>query len=292
MDVSNILKEKVVLANYCTYKIGGPADYYAEPSTVNEIKALLSFAEEKKLQLLVLGRGSNVLISDKGYRGLVINLSNTFNKISFDGNRVCSDAGADLEALLKLSSEQGLGGAEALNDIPGTVGGAVFMNAGAFDSAISDFLVSVTSISRNGTFVTRKKEEISFGYRFSDYKNNGEIILSANLEFVKGDKKEINSKLTAIKQKRDEKQPPDRDRSCGSVFKRPPGNYAGTLIEKCGLKGFQIGGAKISEKHANFIINTGNATAADVKNVIEAVQNRVFESNSIRLETEVIFVGE
>jgi UDP-N-acetylmuramate dehydrogenase len=292
MPESVKINRNVSLAPYCTYRIGGVSDYYAEPACVEDIRQAINFAENAGVSFFVIGKGSNVLISDKGYRGLVINLSHKFCDISFDNEFIIAQSGAELEKVLKVASEKGLGGLESLNDIPGTIGGAVYMNAGAFDCAISDRLVLVSSITSSGDIITRKKDEITFGYRYSDYCKNKEIILSARLHFLRDDVSLIQSRLHTIKQKRDEKQPPDRERSCGSVFKRPPGKYAGTLIEECDLKGFQIGGAKVSEKHANFIINTGNATATDVRNVIEAVQKQVLERSGVTLETEVLFVGD
>ncbi len=202
------------------------------------------------------------------------------------------EAGASLEKMLLDAAEKGLSGLDELFDIPGTVGGAVYMNAGAFNSSISDSLVSVTSLSLNGKIITRTRKELSFGYRDSDFRKNGEIILSAQIQFVSDRKEAIINRLSTIKKLRDDKQPSDRNKSCGSVFKRPAGHYAGTLIEKCGLKGMRIGGAVVSEKHANFIINTGNATANDIKAVIDTIRLKVKEMTGLTLETEVIFLGE
>jgi UDP-N-acetylmuramate dehydrogenase len=285
------IKNNVALFPYCTYGIGGCADFYVEPDSMDSLRNAILFANDRAVPYFVIGKGSNLLVSDNGYRGMIINMSKKLCRLAFDGTIASVDAGVELEKLLYSAAERGLGGLESLNDIPGTVGGAVFMNAGAFDKSISDAIVSVKSIDGNGTVSVRKRDAIVFAYRNSDYRTNKEIILSAEIRFCTGFQDEILEKLSIVRKRRDEKQPPDRAKSCGSVFKRPPGGYAGTLVEECGFKGFRIGGAKVSEKHANFIINIGGATAADVKSLIETIQQKVRETKGILLEPEVIFLG-
>jgi len=280
----------VSLKDYCTYKTGGPAKYFFEPKTVDDLRHAVLWAKKTGTPFFLLGNGSNVLISDKGYNGLVIRTA-ALNAISFQETTVTAGCGVPFAGLVEQCCRKGLKGVENLSMIPGSVGGAVFMNAGAFEQEIGDVVENVVSMDREGVLHTREKEELGFAYRSSVFKANGEIILSASLRLSKGDPDELVRRAGEIEAKRKEKQPWDAA-CCGSVFKRPAGGYAGPLIEKCGLKGRRIRGAKVSEKHANFIINEGSATSTDIKKLIQFVQKEVFEKTGVNLETEVLFVGD
>ncbi|MCL2218892.1 MAG: UDP-N-acetylmuramate dehydrogenase [Chitinispirillia bacterium] len=285
--------ENVQLADKTTYRIGGPAKHYVEPHNEDDIIHAYSFAQERGLPVFILGNGSNLLISDSGIDGLVINLSAHFSSMKWDGTMAAVSGGFPLDALAEAAAERGCTGIEGLSGIPGTVGGAVVMNAGAFDTEIADTLDSVLILRvPEMTEDTLLADDLKFGYRTSALKDCGHVVLCAVFNFkAGGDAVKVMLSRQDILKKRREKQPLDYP-SCGSVFKRPPGNYAGTLIQSAGLKGFRMGGAMVSEKHANFIINTGNAKAEDVRWVMRHVQKTVFEKSEIHLEPEVIFAGE
>jgi len=286
------IQKNISLADKTSYKIGGPARIYAEPRTEEEIIELYGYAADHGLPVFILGMGSNLLISDAGIDGLVINLSAHFSGIAWDGRTARVQSGYLLDDLAAAAASRGFAGIAELSGIPGTVGGAVVMNAGAFDVDVAKTLrsVHVIRVGTNLTFEDIPASELALGYRTSIFKGGTDVILSAVFEFEAADAEQIMSIRSRILTKRQEKQPIDYP-NCGSVFKRPPGNYAGTLIESCGLKGFTIGGAMVSEKHANFIINTGGATAEDVRGVIRHVQKTVYEKSGLLLEPEVIFVG-
>jgi len=286
-------EENAGLRNRTTYRIGGAARWYAEPSTENEITDALRFATDKGLPLFALGKGSNVLFSDKGWPGLVINLSPFFTRIEWNETEAVCRSGALLNTLACDSVRKGLSGMEELSGIPGTIGGAVIMNAGAFKSSTSDTLTEVTYYDlEQNVCATVPARGLALGYRSSALQHLRTIILSARFTF-KNDKRP--ERLAEVREdvliRRKEKQPLDYP-NCGSVFKRPPGGFAGQLIEQCGLKGFRRGDAEVSAKHANFIINHGKATAEDVRKVIYSVQEAVYGRFGVLLETEVLFIGE
>lgn len=283
--------EKVPLRDYCTYRTGGPALLFYEPKTIDDIRETFLFSRQSGTPFLVLGKGSNVLIGDKGFDGLVLYTGNTLQRILFLGNKVSVECGVSLSALVRTCCSRGLAGIENLALIPGTIGGAVVMNAGAFDREIGTCVETVVSLTPEGDFRTRSRETCGFAYRESIFKKNNEIIISVTLRLDSGDPDDLIHKAREIEQKRKDKQPWDAA-CCGSVFKRPPGNYAGSLIEKCGLKGFRLGKARVSEKHANFIINESNATAKNIRNLILYVQKTVLEKTGVFLEIEVIFLGD
>jgi UDP-N-acetylmuramate dehydrogenase len=287
-----MIYENVPLADNTTYKIGGSARFYTEPYTEKDIIEAYGTAQECGVPVFVLGRGSNVLISDRGIDALVINLSARFSDIGWNGLTANALAGYALDDLVAAAAQRGCAGIEELAGIPGTVGGGVVMNAGAFDSEVANTLCSVRLLCvPDLTVSTVQACDLSFGYRTSALKGSEDVVLSAQFVFqaISADR------LTAVRERtlntRREKQPLDYP-SCGSVFKRPPGNYAGTLIQACGLKGYRVGDAAVSDKHANFIVNTDNAKAEDVRAVIRHVQKTVYEDKGVLLEPEVIFVGE
>jgi UDP-N-acetylmuramate dehydrogenase len=285
------LREGAPLKDYCTYKIGGPARFFFEPPDFDGLSTAVQWANDSRTRFFIMGEGSNVLVSDQGYDGLVIYTGNTLQRIKAAGSTVKAACGAPLKALIARCADLGLSGLENLYGIPGTVGGAVYMNAGAFDSAVSDCLASVLSMEKNGTRVLRKKDGIAFGYRDSIYRKNGEVILEAAFDLRPADPGKIRAAMQAIETRRNARQP-SYAACCGSVFKRPKGNYAGALIEQAGLKGMRQGGARVSEKHANFIENDKNALAQDVRALIEKVRKIVFEKSGVMLEPEVVFLGE
>ncbi|MDR3013080.1 MAG: UDP-N-acetylmuramate dehydrogenase [Chitinispirillales bacterium] len=284
--------ENITLADKTSYKIGGRARFYIEPESEDEIIEAHRFAAERGVSVFILGNGSNLLISDNGINAVVINLAARFSKIEWDGLTAVASGGFLLDDLAADAAKRGATGIVELSGIPGTIGGAVIMNAGAFDADIAKTLQSARIFRASSqTFETVAAADLALSYRSSSLKGGMDVVISATFEFetmVASSPSLTREKILAA---RNEKQPLDYP-SCGSVFKRPPGNYAGTLIQSCNLKGFKIGGAMVSDKHANFIINTGNATAEDVRSVIRHVQKTVYENSEILLEPEVIFVGE
>ena len=289
------IREHVPLAPLTTYRIGGPADRFAQPTSRIELVEALLYASDHALPHFVLGKGSNLLVSDSGYHGLIIDTS-LLDTIEWSGNTVRCDAGALLHTLVRESVGRGFAGCQECAGIPGTIGGGLIMNAGAFSQTISDCCISAHVVNADGADeMELSASDISFGYRTSSLRDESRIVLDATFSFSRApDSAALAASFEDILKRRREKQPLDLP-NCGSVFKRPPGNFAGTLIEQCGLKGFTAGGARISEKHANFIINTGNAntaTAEDVRTCIATAQQRVYEATGILLEPEVIPLGQ
>jgi UDP-N-acetylmuramate dehydrogenase len=283
----------IPLCDKNTFRIGGNAAFYSEPQSRQEIFDILSFASEKELPVFILGKGSNVLISDDGWPGIVLNIASKNCNFCWDGDLFQSDGGVLLNTLVYQSISRGFSGAEELAGIPGTVGGAVVMNAGAYDTCIADTLLSVEyyDYSRN-ELVCKDTADLELRYRSSLLFGAPVVVLSAKFKFCKEQTiSELENKRSEILTKRKSKQPLELP-NCGSVFKRPVGNYAGTLIEQCGLKGLRIGDVEVSTKHANFIVNRGNGTATDVHRLIYTIQAAVYEQSGIVLEPEVIFIGE
>lgn len=264
------IKHNEILKNHCTFKIGGPADNFVVVESEEELIEAMSMP-----RALLLGNGSNVLFSDKGYRGTIVKLGEAFSKIEVQGNVIIAGAGALLAKVSNIAMENGLSGLEFACGIPGSVGGAMLMNAGAYDHSISELL----------------DDKEGFGYRKSPFMTNGEIVRFAKFNLVPCDKEVIKARMKEYTAKRMSKQPLSYP-SAGSFFKRPEGHFAGKLIEDAGLKGFEIGGAKVSDLHAGFIINTGNATSEDVINLMKHVQNVVKEKFGVSLKPEVIIVEE
>ncbi|ADR18043.1 UDP-N-acetylmuramate dehydrogenase [Calditerrivibrio nitroreducens] len=282
LDLNSIIKSNEPLSKHCSYKTGGPARFFAEPKNNLELMLIWNFLQEKKLRYLVIGNGTNVLFDDAGFDGLILSLKKLNRFMIIDKNILTAGSGILLDDMVLFSIINNLSGIEHLSGIPGTVGGAIYMNAGAFDTEIKDVLYSV-EIFKDGEFTTLKASELSFSYRKSSIKDEIVVSGSFKLNFAKNDPHKIRDDIL---NKRGEKQPLEYP-SCGSVFKRPPGTYAGKLIEECGLKGFSIGGAKVSEKHSNFIINFNNASSKDIKDLISHVKMVVFQKTGIMLEEEV-----
>ncbi len=283
-------REKELMSRHTTFKIGGPCDFMVEPYTVNEVKELISLLKENNLKYFVMGNGSNLLVSDLGISGVVIKIGSNMSNMTVENNIVTAEAGARLSALCSLCLEHSLSGLQFAWGIPGTVGGAIFMNAGAYGGEIAGVIDTCTYLTADGEIVTVNADELELGYRDSIFKRNGGVILSATFKLNLGNKNEIRLEMDGLIERRKLKQPLEFP-SAGSTFKRPEGNFAGTLIERAGLKGVSVGGAEVSQKHAGFIINKGGATCSDVRRLIEKVKEEVFLQNSIKLETEVIFIG-
>ncbi len=285
------------LKEHCSFGIGGPAEAFCVPVSLAQLNDLLLFALRNEIAYFILGRGSNLLISDEGLPGLVISTSG-LNKISHDDNCVSAWCGVLLKDLCDYAAGLGLSGLEFASGIPGSVGGAVFMNAGAYGGEIKDvlycskYLVPELSALETGSKVRHlKAAEHQFDYRRSVFQNSGYIHLSSVFRLIPDAPEQIAQRMRDLDKQRWDKQPMDLP-SAGSVFKRPPGHFTGKLIDECGLRGFQIGGAAVSDKHCGFIVNLGGATASDVLAVIKHVQDHVFERFGVVLETELRFVGQ
>lgn len=283
-----MIEQNRILKDLCSYRTGGAAEFYAAVQTDDELAEALAFAAEKGLEITILGGGYNVLISDKGVSGIVINTAGLNCHTTVNGTEVYAGAGIMIDDLAEMTAQAGLCGMEDMSGIPGTVGGAVRMNAGAFATEIKDIAVCVDMMDWDGRRYRVQNADAGFGYRRADGLKG--VVTGAMFRLKQGEPEAIKARRAEIMAKRDEKQPLDFP-SCGSVFKRPEGNYAGTLIEKCGLKGFRIGGAVVSEKHANFILNVDNATSDDIYSLILHVQDTVEKETGIRLEREVRFIG-
>lgn len=288
---SDNVKRDEPMSKHTTFRIGGPADFYLCPHSVKELTAAIDICRQENLPFFILGNGSNLLVSDKGYRGAVIQIWKNLSHIHREDRVIHAQAGALLSKIAAQALEQGLTGMEFAAGIPGTLGGAVVMNAGAYGGEMKDILKEVEVITAQGEILTLNKEELKLGYRTSIVKEKGYIVLSASMELALGEREEIRKTMEELKQKRVDKQPLDMP-SAGSTFKRPEGYFAGKLIMDAGLRGFSIGGAQVSEKHCGFVVNKGDATAADVKALIQEVQRQVKEKFGVTLETEVKFLGE
>lgn len=283
-------RENENMSRHTSFKIGGSADIFLCPETAEQLKAIISTAREENIPFYVIGNGSNLLVSDNGIDGAVISTLK-LNQIKLvQGDTLYVGSGASLTAVCLAARDASLTGLEFAYGIPGSVGGAVFMNAGAYDGEMSFIIDSVESVTSTGEPVSRNIDELKLGYRHSIYRENGETISGVTLKLKKGDKEAITARMNELMSKRKTSQPLDFP-SAGSTFKRPKGAYAAALIDECGLKGRSVGDAKVSEKHAGFVINKGEATASDVLALIDVIKNEVFSQKNIMLETEVIFVG-
>ena len=278
------------MAGHTTFRIGGPADCFLELENEEQLKKVRRYLELTGVSFFVLGNGSNLLVNDTGYRGIILQVGSKMNGISVQGNRVIAKAGATLVQAARTAMEHGLSGLEFASGIPGTVGGGVGMNAGAYGGEMSQAVVQVNVVSRDGEILELDNETMEFGYRSSVIKHSPFIVTEVTFCLDRDDKDVIKGRMEELAMRRREKQPLEYP-SAGSTFKRPEGHFAGKLIMEAGLKGFRIGGAQVSEKHCGFVVNTGNATAQDVRDVMTAVQNRVKGQFGVELEPEILFVG-
>lgn len=276
---------------HTTFRIGGPADLFVTPGSIQAVADSIRICKETQTPYAVIGNGSNLLVSDTGYRGVIIQIGRNLKQVSVNGEEIRAQAGAMLSVIAKTALSESLTGFEFASGIPGTLGGAAVMNAGAYGGEMKDVLTEVTVLTREGEIRTVPAEKLEMGYRTSLAAKNGWIILEAVLKFQKGDAEAIRGRMEELKMQRVTKQPLDLP-SAGSTFKRPEGYFAGKLIMDAGLRGFTVGGAQISEKHCGFVVNKGGATAEDVRNLICAVQKKVQEDAGVKLEPEVKFLGE
>lgn len=279
------------MKNHTTMKTGGPADIMVVAQSIGEIEATIKSCKENRVAYFIMGNGSNLLVRDKGLRCVVIKLGREFSDVTIDGNRVRAEAGILLVKLSKKIMEAGLKGFEFASGIPGTLGGATTMNAGAYGGEMKDVVRKVKALSPQGEVINLAFEDLEFGYRTSAIQKQGYIVLEVEMEFDKGDYGEILSITEDLTRQRTTKQPIDLP-SCGSVFKRPEGYFAGKLIEDSGLRGKRIGGAQVSQLHCGFIVNVDGATTTDVLNLIKLIQETVKYKFGVDLETEVKIIGE
>ena len=280
------------MKKYTSFRCGGNASVLVIPDCVDSLKKIIDFCNSQNTKPLIIGNGSNLLVTDNGINGVVIKIGSDISKIELlDETTIRCEAGASLKSLCMFALENSLSGLEFAYGIPGTLGGAVYMNAGAYGGEMKDVLVSTTHIDLDGNIGELFQEDLNLRYRGSAYTDNNYTIVSAVMKLKKADKKDIKEAMDDKLQKRKEKQPLEYG-SAGSTFKRPTGYFAGALIEESGLKGYTVGGAQVSEKHAGFVINKNNATATDVINLIRDVQKIVFEKHGVMLETEVKIIGE
>ena len=278
------------MRQYTTLKLGGTADWMAFPRSAAEIAELFAEAGAAGLPVTVIGHGSNVLVLDGGIRGLVIRIDKNMKNIRREGNHLTAAAGAMLGAVAGFAAENGLTGLEFASGIPGTVGGAVTMNAGAYGGEMKDVVVRVDGILPDGTEMSLSGEEMRFGYRRSAVKDLNLIVTEVTMELAEGDPAAIRAKMSELNRQRAEKQPLDVP-SAGSTFKRPEGFYAAALIDQCGLKGYSVGGAQVSMKHAGFLVNSGDSSR-DYLELVRTVQRIVRERAGVELETEIRIIGE
>ena len=282
----------VPMSKYTTFRIGGNAAVMLTPTADEQLASIIKKCKEENIKPFIIGNGSNMLISDNGLDTVVINMCRPEPKIELvNGDTVVCDAGATMSKVCNFALENGLTGLEFAFGIPGSAGGAAYMNAGAYGGEMKDVLVECRHIDSDGNFGSLKGDELGLAYRTSAYEHNGYIITTLVMKLSKGNKDEIRAKMQELLQRRKDKQPLEYP-SAGSTFKRPEGFFAGALIEECGLKGYSVGGAQVSEKHAGFVINKGSATAKDVLDLIKYIQDKVFSEKGVMLEPEVRLIEE
>ncbi len=282
--------ENEPMSKHTTFEIGGPADWLVTPTSASDVRYVIDCAREHNLPVHIIGLGSDLLVSDEGLRGVVIKFAENLSAISVDGTLLSAEAGASNEAVAKAAMESGLAGYEFASGIPGSIGGAAIMNAGAYDGEFAHVAVSLTCLTPDGEIVEVSRDEADWSYRHSMMDERGYVVLSATLQLEPDDKDAIWARMEDLRIRRESKQPLEMP-SAGSTFKRPTGYFAGKLIQDAGLMGYTVGGAQVSTKHAGFVVNAGGATAADVRQLIADVQDRIFEAEGVRLEPEVRMWG-
>ena len=278
------------MKNHTTFKIGGPAQYYVTPESVTQIQEVVSLCRDVNIPLHVIGNGSNILVGDDGVDGVVLALFNTFSDYEIKDNVITAQAGMSLIKLAVIALREGLTGMEFASGIPGSVGGAVYMNAGAYDGQMKDVVTSVTVLDEAGNIRILGRDELDMGYRTSAVAKHNMIVLQVIIELKAGDKEQIKDRMNQLSELRKQKQPLEYP-SAGSTFKRPEGYFAGKLIADAGLKGYSIGGAAVSEKHAGFVVNMGGATAKDVVELTDYIKKRIIEQFGVTLELEIKKIG-
>lgn len=300
---SNFLKKLIEIAGseqvctdepmkqHTTFRIGGRADYFVSPTETEQIRKIIELCRQENMPWYVIGNGSNLLVSDHGFRGVIIRLFKNYAGLRIEGEQIFVQAGALLSRTANAALQEGLTGFEFAAGIPGTIGGAMVMNAGAYGGEMKDITESVTVLTPEGELLTLKREELEMGYRTSLIARKGYLVLEAVLKLTRGNQEQIKEKMADLRQRRISKQPLEYP-SAGSTFKRPQGYFAGKLIMDAGLCGFQVGGAQVSEKHCGFVVNTGDATAEDVLELIRQVSAKVRALEGVTLEPEVRLLGE
>lgn len=278
------------LKDYTSFRIGGPADIFLIPLQNRVLPEIIAILNNYQQDFFILGKGSNIIVGDQGIRGVVI-YNARLNNIIIKDDQITAECGVTLAALAKQAMEAELSGLEFASGIPGSLGGAIFMNAGAYGSEMKNIIVEVDVINHTGEVLTLNKQQLDLSYRHSILQEKSLIASRVKLKLSPGDREQIKAQMKQLNQQRQEKQPLEWP-SAGSVFKRPDGYYSGPLIEKAGLKGARVGDAQVSHKHAGFIINRGNATARDVIELIKKVQREVYQNSGIKLETEPRYIGE
>ena len=292
---SVIAKERVYvdepMSRHTTFRVGGPADFFVTPKVKEEVRDVIRICKEAGMPYYIIGNGSNLLVSDAGYRGVIVQIYKEMNEVKVEGDLVRAQAGALLSGIAAKALGAELSGFEFASGIPGTIGGACVMNAGAYGGEMKDVLESVTALTGEGKIIELGRNELELGYRTSVIAKKGYIVLGAVLKLERGDGEKIKTYMDELKEKRVTKQPLEYP-SAGSTFKRPEGYFAGKLIEDAGLRGFQVGGAQVSEKHCGFVINRDHAAAADIMELMRQVQIRVKENSGVDLEPEVKRLGD
>ncbi len=273
------------------FKTGGPADLFVEPENTESLINTLKILRQKKFDYYIVGNGTNLLVSDRGYRGAIVKIGNKLNSITINGTKVKTGAGTLLSTLAKETCNEGLSGLEFASGIPGFVGGAVAMNAGAYHGEMKDIIDYVVCLDKDNNIIKYNNDEMNFRYRKSRVKDENLIVLEIGLELEKGDKKEIKERIELLTRLRTEKQPVEMP-SAGSTFKRPGEGFAAKLIEDAGLKGLKYGDAMVSDKHSGFIVNCGNSTTAEILTLMKLVREKVYETYNVELEPEVKIIGE
>lgn len=279
------------MSRHTTFRVGGPADFFVTPKAKEEVRDVICICKEAGMPYYIIGNGSNLLVSDAGYRGVIVQIYKEMNEVKVEGDLVKAQAGALLSGIAAKALGAELSGFEFASGIPGTIGGACVMNAGAYGGEMKDVLESVTALTGEGKIIELGRNELELGYRTSVIAKKGYIVLGAVLKLERGDGEKIKTYMDELKEKRVTKQPLEYP-SAGSTFKRPEGYFAGKLIEDAGLRGFQVGGAQVSEKHCGFVINRNHATAADIMELMRQVQIRVKENSGVDLEPEVKRLGD
>lgn len=290
LDKSRI-KYNEPMKKHTTVKVGGPCDCLVLPESIEEIKNIISYAKENDIKYYIIGNGSNLLVVDEGVHALIIKITNKFSNVTVEGEEIIADAGASVPFVSLLAKKNSLTGFEFACGIPGTIGGGVRMNAGAYGGEISDIFVEATYLDNKGNICKIEKKDMGFSYRHSFFSDNPEyIILSTRFKLKKGDIDDISAKMEENAMSRKTKQPLEYP-NFGSVFKRPEGYFVGKLVSDSGLRGYSIGGAQVSEKHTGFIVNKGDATCKDIVELIRYIQKTVYDKYGVSLKTEVVFIG-
>ena len=286
------LAEHVRLSERTTFRIGGEADFWADVSNVSGLSALIRLCQEEHYPYFLMGRGSNILAADEGYRGLILHLDGDFTRteLMLDADSMKIGAAVTMVKAANTAKEFSLSGMEGLSGIPGTVGGALYMNAGAYGYEMSQIVTACEYMDAEGWVHTMKADDLALSYRHSYFTEHPGIVLSVTVQLTPGNQEEISAKMQEFLSRRNEKQPLNLP-SAGSTFKRPAGSYASLLIDQCGLKGLSVGGAQVSEKHAGFVVNTGKATCADVLQLCDEVRRKVKAETGYELELEPILLG-